>query len=693
MTSKDQGTGPNTPGSDYGFPKPQFPGLSDRPGPPSIISSRMTDIASDDGGEASAHALSENPRRRSGMASDTLSRPGTAKTGLSGSREGWRRGPPPRLNYITSLQEKRRSTGAGSTAGSISTRPPSSASRSHVPSLTSSAFFRPMSSQKLQAQRGGGSRPATQNRQQPTIEDAQPTDQSPSAAAAAAVASGGPNARHSIISNPISNPVARLQRQLSVDGDGRPPPSRGTEYTDQGTYDRITANTSPTQGHHPAGSMSESVTPIYRQHRNSRNLSVNIDRGFRDRGNQPSPAKSPRSFRSSFLLPGRSDGEQNKSNRSLPGAEKLSSTASTPRLNPDDPSRPADRHNLKSSKTNLGYVFQYFEGNTVFCIGGRFQNTKHRPVNVATGLFIIIPAVLFFAFSAPWIWHNISPAVPITFAYLFYICISSFFHASLSDPGILPRNLHAFPPAEPTEDPLRLGPPTNDWTLIKSAESSTAAMEVPVKHCRTCNIWRPPRAHHCRLCDNCIETHDHHCVWLNNCVGRRNYRYFFAFVSSATFLSLYLLGASLAHILIHMNRSGISFGKSIDDFRVPFAMAIYGFISFLYPAALMGYHIFLMARGETTREYINSHKFIKKERFRAFTQGSILKNWIVVLCRPRTPTYYQFKKRYQGGDQRLGTFRDQPKSDVQGMEMQNVKPSAGFQGPVSLRNEANTSTT
>ncbi|OLN96541.1 Palmitoyltransferase ERF2 [Colletotrichum chlorophyti] len=686
MTSKDHPGGHNAPNGDDGFPKPQFPGRSDRPGPPSIISSRMTDIASDDGGEAAVQTLSNNQRRRSGIASETVSRPGTAKTGVSGPQEGRRRGPPPRMNYITSLNEKRGSIGSGSIAGSISSRPPSSTSRSHVPSLTSSAFFRPMSSQKLQAQRGGSSRPVTQNRQQQALADADSTAE-PSAAAAAAVASGGPNARHSVISNPVSNPVARVQRHLSGDGDMRPPPSRGTEYTDQGTYDRITANTSPTHGHHHAGSMSESVTPLQRNQRNSRNLSVNVDRRFGERGGQPSPIKSPRSFRSSFLLPGRSDQGQNKSNRSLPGGEKLSSTASTPQLNPVDSSRPADKHNLKKSKTNLGYVFQYFEGNTVFCLGGRFQNTKHRPINVATGLFIILPAVLFFVFSASWLWHEISPAIPVTFGYLFYICISSFLHASVSDPGILPRNLHNFPPVEPTDDPLRLGPPTNDWVLIKSAESSTAAMEVPVKHCRTCNIWRPPRAHHCRLCDNCIETHDHHCVWLNNCVGRRNYRYFFAFVSSATFLALYLLGASLTQILIHMNREGISFGQAIDHFRVPFAMVIYGFVAFLYPAALMGYHIFLMARGETTREYINSHKFIKKERFRAFTQGSMLKNWIVVLCRPRPPTYYQFKTKYQSGDQRLGAFRDQPKNDNQGVEMQNAEYEGERRGQCETNDE------
>lgn len=236
--------------------------------------------------------------------------------------------------------------------------------------------------------------------------------------------------------------------------------------------------------------------------------------------------------------------------------------------------------------------------------------------------------------------------------------------------------------------------------MVKSSEPRTAAMEVPTKYCKTCNIWRPPRAHHCRLCDNCVETQDHHCVWLNNCVGRRNYRYFFTFVSSASFLSLYLSGASLAQILVYKNLEGLSFSDAISHFRVPFAMVIYGFLAFLYPAALMGYHVFLMARGETTREYLNSHKFLKKDRYRAFTQGSWFKNWFVVLCRPRPPTYYQFKNQYAEGDQRLASSRrrhDASRREVdskEGVEMQDVKPrpqqtQPGFLGPRSLRNPTN----
>ncbi|KAI6782577.1 Palmitoyltransferase-like protein [Emericellopsis cladophorae] len=408
--------------------------------------------------------------------------------------------------------------------------------------------------------------------------------------------------------------------------DLRPPPSRGTEFTDQ---DRVTANTSPTtNGHYPTGSLTDSVRPLHKSNEpaaNPRGLTVNVEKSYQGAGKPgPSPLASPRSFRSNFMRAGR---DSNR-NRSTEGAEKLSSGASSPKMAPIDSrgqARQAPAQQAQPEVPTAGRVFDYFE------------------------------------------------AIPIIFAYVAFICMSSFVHASVSDPGILPRNLHHFPPLGENDDPLRLGPPTNDWTLIKSAESATAAMEVPVKHCRTCNIWRPPRAHHCRLCDNCIETHDHHCVWLNNCVGKRNYRYFFVFVTSGTILALYVIVTSLVQLLVYRSRENVSFGKAINHFPVPFALLILGVLLFCYPAALMGYHVFLMARGETTREYMNSHKFAKNERFRAYSQGSALKNIIAVLCRPRTPTYYRFKSKYQAGDQRLGVHKSlRPKVDAQGMEMQNV---------------------
>jgi palmitoyltransferase ZDHHC9/14/18 len=183
-----------------------------------------------------------------------------------------------------------------------------------------------------------------------------------------------------------------------------------------------------------------------------------------------------------------------------------------------------------------------------------------------------------------------------------------------------------------------------------------------------------------------VETLDHHCVWINNCVGRRNYRFFFAFVSTGTILGLLLAFASLGHVLAYASQHDISVGSAINKCRVPFAMFIYGLLGFPYPAALWVYHLMLVGKGETTREYLASRRFPKAERHRPFTHGNLIKNWIAVLGRPRPPTYLHFKKEYEEGDQRLGARRgDQPSPPVGdqngGMEMKKITGQKSFEGP------------
>lgn len=57
-------------------------------------------------------------------------------------------------------------------------------------------------------------------------------------------------------------------------------------------------------------------------------------------------------------------------------------------------------------------------------------------------------------------------------------------------------------------------------------------------YCRSCNLFRPPRAHHCRVCERCIMKMDHHCQCINNCVGEYNLKYFIQFTSYACRYSL-----------------------------------------------------------------------------------------------------------------------------------------------------------
>ncbi|GBE77566.1 zf-DHHC-domain-containing protein [Sparassis latifolia] len=50
------------------------------------------------------------------------------------------------------------------------------------------------------------------------------------------------------------------------------------------------------------------------------------------------------------------------------------------------------------------------------------------------------------------------------------------------------------------------------------------------RYCRTCESYKPPRAHHCKQCKRCILRMDHHCPWVNNCIGHFNYGHFLRFL-------------------------------------------------------------------------------------------------------------------------------------------------------------------
>lgn len=378
----------------------------------SVLSSRMTDIVSEVGDgqtvEATVSSQSRRPSTLTATAEGT-SRPNTGVTGVSSQRGAWSQASASRRGFVSRTPSQRTNI-TGNAAGSNAGRPQSATSRTHVPSLTSHAFFRPMSSQRLQAQRGGPRPPV-------------PAQQGGSGDGNA---DAGDTARRNSLQSDI---MAMQEPAINGNLEVRPPPSRGTEMTEQETMERVTANTSPTNEHYPTGSLTDSVRPLQRNPANTKGLSLNLDKSYKNSGVIPTLVKTPHSFRSSFLMPGRADTTPNSPNRSTHGREKLSSVASSPGLTSFEATKAAPQKSLGSN-------YQYFNGNTIFFLGGRLQNARSRPINIGTILLVIIPSVLFFIFSAPWLWHNISPAIPIIYAYIFFLSVSSFVHASVSDPGV-----------------------------------------------------------------------------------------------------------------------------------------------------------------------------------------------------------------------------------------------------------------
>lgn len=239
--------------------------------------------------------------------------------------------------------------------------PDSVVSKTHVPSLTAQGFLRPMNSSRLQQQRLQNLRTQRAGREQYTsslrTESAQENDDAQSV--------------HSNRTGPYA-PLPRFRR---------PAPSFTTGYTESEAPDdsevRLNHASDQADEYHRPPQLPQTgrpAPPVPLNLQNTR-LDVSHERAI----------KSPRSFRSGLSIGSKQIFE--------PGHQHLPSTDLSPQYT--DMLEKQREVEKKASGKN----YEYFEGRNVFWMGGRLQNARDKPINILTGLLIVLPTILFFVYS------------------------------------------------------------------------------------------------------------------------------------------------------------------------------------------------------------------------------------------------------------------------------------------------------
>ncbi|XP_074580155.1 putative protein S-acyltransferase 6 [Curcuma longa] len=254
-------------------------------------------------------------------------------------------------------------------------------------------------------------------------------------------------------------------------------------------------------------------------------------------------------------------------------------------------------------------LYRVWKGSNKFCFGGRLIFGPDARSLMLTVPLIVVPVIFFVLFVSDKLvnefQHHLGNFI-VDFAVVFAAYdIVMLFLTSGRDPGIVPRNAH---PPEPT-DVDSTSPKSAEWSgayggsiLPLTKDVFVNGIVMKVKYCNTCMLYRPPRCSHCSICNNCVERFDHHCPWVGQCIGRRNYRFFFMFVTSTTLLCLYVLSFCWVNLTKIMGAYHCNLWQAVLQSPVSGVLIIYTFIGAWFVGGLTTFHLYLVCTNQTTYE-------------------------------------------------------------------------------------------
>eukprot|EP00397_Hematodinium_sp_SG-2012_P043685 GEMP01048618.1.p1 GENE.GEMP01048618.1~~GEMP01048618.1.p1 ORF type:complete len:346 (-),score=16.69 GEMP01048618.1:487-1524(-) len=273
---------------------------------------------------------------------------------------------------------------------------------------------------------------------------------------------------------------------------------------------------------------------------------------------------------------------------------------------------------FRRKEGEFGYYLDNYEGNSRLYCRGRVVMGPSQVQNVScTLLCTIIPSIYFLVSILPEY-----EGYPKEHSTLFWVCVVllivvllAIFICSLSNPGIIPRNLN-------TNDGDEMIYPGHRY---HTRYYMVHGVVLKQKYCSSCKIYRPPRSKHCVLCDNCVLRFDHHCMILGTCVGLHNYRWFLVLIYCGNLLAVVAMTVSISLLwsIIQRDSSGIVETCEILVRRIVLAcFCIYSVILCMAVVLLGFYHTGITSRNLTTNEHVKNYYKVNPFDFGAWKNCS-----------------------------------------------------------------------
>ncbi|XP_021293072.1 LOW QUALITY PROTEIN: probable protein S-acyltransferase 6 [Herrania umbratica] len=280
-------------------------------------------------------------------------------------------------------------------------------------------------------------------------------------------------------------------------------------------------------------------------------------------------------------------------------------------------------NNAKGTRT-----YQVWPGNNVFFFQGKLVCGPDPKGLLLTAVSILISSWIFtiyIGYDLP----KINSILIVSICLILTVMVLvNLILVSAIDPGIIPRSEQSIS----LED---IG--TSKGTRRKKV--TVNGVQMKLKYCRICRIFRPPRSCHCAICDNCVEKYDHHCPWVGQCIGLRNYGFYWTFLITALVFFIYIFAFSCWRIHQGMSETGTGLFGMLRNCPETLALTVFSFAAIWFLGGLSIFHSYLIATNQTAYE---NFRYRYEGSSNPYDKG-IISNIKEVLFAPLPPSGVDFR--------------------------------------------------